>query len=464
MRKFMDRDFLLNNPTAVTLFHDYAEKQPIIDYHCHINPAEIAEDRHFSTITEAWLGGDHYKWRIMRANGVPESCVTGDSTPYEKFEAYAAALSRAVGNPLYHWTHLELQRYFGYDGVLNEKTAPEVWELCNKKLETLSVREMIRVSNVETIVTTDDPIDTLDAHRRIREEKSCSAAVLPGWRPDKAANIAKPGFCEYLAKLSNVSGIAIHSVADVCAALANRMDYFETLGCKVSDHGLDAIPYAPNSEAVAEKALAKALAGETVSPAEEEAYQYAVLRFLGREYAKRGWIFQFHYGAVRNANSRMFAQLGPDTGYDCIGMPGNAAKIAGFLDTLEKDGGLPKTILYSLNPNDNAMLDSIIGCFQGTEAAGKIQHGSAWWFNDTKVGMEDQLTSLANLSVLGNFVGMLTDSRSFLSYARHEYFRRILCNLLGEWAESGQLPADPAYLGGIAADISYRNAKRYFGF
>lgn len=464
MAKFMDEHFLLTNSAARILFHDYAAKQPIIDYHCHINPTEIADDHHFSSITEAWLGGDHYKWRIMRANGVPEEKITGSAPAYEKFIAYAASLSRAIGNPLYHWSHLELQRYFGYEGILNEKTAPEVWELCNEKLKTLSVREMIRVSNVETIVTTDDPIDDLAAHRRIQEEGTCSAAVLPGWRPDKAANIAKPGFVAYLGKLSAAAGIEIHRVDDVREALSKRMDYFEALGCKVSDHGLDAIPFAPGSEKLAEEALQTALSGGTVTPAQEEAYQFAILRFLGREYAKRGWVFQFHYGAVRNTNARMFAKLGPDTGYDCIGAPGNAAKIAGFLDTLEQDGSLPKTILYSLNPNDNAMLDSIIGCFQGSEIPGKIQHGSAWWFNDTKTGMEEQLTSLANLSVLGNFVGMLTDSRSYLSYTRHEYFRRVLCNLLGQWAESGQLPADPAALGGIAADISYNNAKRYFGF
>ena len=464
MRSFLDRDFLLDTQTGAALFHDYAEKQPIIDYHCHINPAEIADDRHFETITEAWLGGDHYKWRIMRANGVPEEYVTGSAPAYDKFLAYAAALSRAVGNPLYHWTHLELQRFFGYDGILNEKTAPLVWELCNEKLKTLSVREMIRMSNVETIVTTDDPADNLADHRRIRDEGSCPAAVLPGWRPDKAANIAKPGFTGYLRRLGDAAGLLIRSLDDLYAALSGRMDLFDSLGCRVSDHGLDAIPCAPGSESLAEGALRTALAGGSVSAAEEEAYQFAVLRFLGREYARRGWVFQFHYGAVRNTSSRMFAQLGPDTGFDCIGAPGNAAKIAGFLNTLEEDGGLPKTILYSLNPNDNAMLDSVIGCFQGTGARGKLQHGSAWWFNDTKTGMEEQLTSLANLSVLGNFVGMLTDSRSFLSYPRHEYFRRVLCGLLGRWAESGQVPADLEHLGGLAADISYGNAKRYFGF
>jgi glucuronate isomerase len=466
MKQFMDEDFLLSNETAKTLYHDYAEKMPIVDYHCHINPQEIAEDRQFSNITQVWLGGDHYKWRMIRSNGVDEKYITGDSTDREKFQKFAESLPRAIGNPLYHWTHLELKRYFGYDGVLNGDTAEEVWNLCNAKLQTkeLSVRGIIEQSNVKVIGTTDDPIDSLKWHKAIKEDSTCKVKVVPTWRPDKIMNIEKPTFAEYVSSLAKASGMEIKTVKDVCAALEKRLNHFEEMGCKASDHGMNYVIYNPASEAEVEEIFKKGLNGEALTQDEVDKYKYAVLMFLAKQYAKRGWVMQIHYGTIRDTNTAMFERLGPDTGFDCIGTPNCAEAITKFMDALNQTNELPKTILYSLNPIDNQMLDTVIGCFQGTEAAGKIQHGAAWWFNDTKTGMIDQMTSLANLSVLGNFVGMLTDSRSFLSYTRHEYFRRILCNLIGKWVENGEYPCDMETLGKMVQDISYNNAVRYFGF
>ena len=462
MKTFIDEDFLLKTKMAKTLYHDYVENLPILDYHCHIDPMEIADDRRFDDIAQAWLGGDHYKWRLMRANGVEERLVTGDAPGWEKFRAFAQTMPKALGNPVYHWAHLELCRYFGYEEVLNGDTAEEAWQVCNRQLKTLPVREIIRRSRVEAIVTTDDPADDLKAHSRLREDASCPAKVLPGWRPDKAINITKAGFREYIGRLSEAAGIAITDFDSLKEALRLRMDAFDAAGCGVSDHGLDYVPYMPGHEKEAQSALAVILkTGELPTPEAAEAYQFELLRFLAKEYARRGWVLQLHYGALRNTNSRMFDRLGPDTGYDSIGKSGDPERIAGFLNSLEREDALPKTILYSLNPNDNAMLDSIIGCFQ-KDRPGKLQHGAAWWFNDTKTGMEEQLKSLANLSLLGNFVGMLTDSRSFLSYTRHEYFRRILCNVLGTWAENGEVPADEKLLGDMARAISYGNAKEYF--
>jgi glucuronate isomerase len=466
MKQFMDEDFLLSNETAKTLYHDYAEKMPIVDYHCHINPQEIAEDRQFSNITQVWLGGDHYKWRMIRSNGVDEKYITGDSTDREKFQKFAEALPKAIGNPLYHWTHLELKRYFGYDGVLNGDTAEEVWNLCNAKLQTkeMSVRGIIEKSNVKLIGTTDDPIDSLKWHKAIKEDSTCKVKVVPTWRPDKIMNIEKPTFAEYVSSLAKVSGMEIKTVKDVCAALEKRLDLFAEMGCKASDHGMSYVIYNPADEAQIEKIFTKGLNGEALTQDEVDKYKYAILIFLAKQYAKRGWVMQIHYGTIRDTNTAMFESIGPDTGFDCIGIPNCAEAITKFMDALNQTDELPKTILYSLNPIDNQMLDTVIGCFQGTEAAGKIQHGTAWWFNDNKTGMIEQMTSLANLSVLGNFVGMLTDSRSFLSYTRHEYFRRILCNLIGTWVENGEYPCDMKTLGKMVQDISYNNAVRYFGF
>ena len=461
---FIHDDFILQSETAKVLYHKYAENMPIIDYHCHINPKEIYENRKFENITQIWLGGDHYKWRLIRSNGVCENEITGDADDKTKFMHFAKMLPKAIGNPMYHWCHLELKRYFGYDGILNENTAEEVWNLCNAKLQedSMSVCSIIEKSGVKMIGTTDDPIDDLIWHKKIRDENKCTAKVLPSFRPDKAVNIDKAGFTDYIAKLAAAANIEINTAEDVKKALTLRLEYFCELGCAASDHGLDYVYYNEATDEEVEAIFKKAMNGETVTRDEAEKYKTAIMLHVGREYAKRNVVMQLHYGAQRNTNTAKFNKLGPDTGFDCISTYNCGEAITAFLNALEIDGLLPKTILYSLNPGDNQLLDTIIGCFQGTEAAGKIQHGSAWWFSDTKSGMEAQLESLANLSILGNFVGMLTDSRSFLSYTRHEYFRRILCNLFGKWVENGEYPADEAQLGQMVVDICYNNAKRYF--
>ncbi len=465
MKPFMDETFLLNNQTAVDLYEKYAKNQPIIDYHCHINPREIAENRQFDNITQVWLGGDHYKWRLIRSNGVPEEEITGSADDRTKFQRFAEALPKAIGNPMYHWTHLELKRYFGYQGILNGDTAETVWQLCNEKLKSpeLSVRGLITSSNVEAVGTTDDPADTLEWHRAIREDKTCKIRVMPTFRPDKAVNIDKPGFVEYIAKLGDVAGCKIDSVDTLEKVMLTRLDLFDEMGCRASDHGLDYIMYTPASDETVEEIFQKALRGEKVSPLETDQYKTRCMMFYGREYAHRGWAMQLHYGVQRNTNDYMFKRLGPDTGFDCISTRSCSEGITTFCNALASENALPKTIFYSLNPADNELLGTVLGCFQSTEACGKMQHGSAWWFNDTKTGMENQLISLANLSLLGNFVGMLTDSRSFLSYTRHEYFRRILCNLVGTWVENGEYPNDEKALAAIIEGVSYRNIKKYLG-
>ena len=466
MKAFMDQDFLLSTDTAKRLYHDYAEKMPIIDYHCHINPQEIAQDRSFDNITQVWLGGDHYKWRQMRSNGVEEAYITGDATDREKFQKWAETLEKAIGNPLYHWSHLELQRYFDCNTPLTGRTAEEIWNLCNEKLHdpALSVRGIIRQSNVRLICTTDDPIDSLEWHKKIAEDKDFDVKVLPAWRPDKAMNLEKPDYPDYISKLEAASGISIHSFADLKEALRSRLAFFDSMGCKVSDHGLNYVMYQPAPEEEIEAIFTKRLSGIMPSPDEELKFKTAFMIFAGREYHRLGWVMQLHYGAKRDNNRKMYQKLGPDTGYDCINTYGPSAQLADFLNALSETDELPKTILYSLNPGDNAAIGTIIGCFQDSGAVGKIQHGSAWWFADNKTGMIEQMTSLANLGLLSNFVGMLTDSRSFLSYTRHEYFRRILCDLIGSWVENGEYPCDFEVLGKIVQDISYNNAARYFGF
>ena len=457
-------DFLLTNETAKKLYHGYAKDMPIIDYHCHISPKEIFENRKFDNISQIWLGGDHYKWRLIRANGVPEEEITGSADDRTKFQHFADVLPKAIGNPMYHWTHLELKRYFGFDGILNSDSAQEAWELCNEKLHSdeLSVCSIIKNSNVSMIGTTDDPIDTLEWHQKIAESGCCSAKVVPSYRPDKAVNIDKAGFVDYIKALAAAAKMEIASAQDVKKALSDRLDFFCSLGCRATDHGLDYIPYAPADDAQVEAVFAKAMAGEKVSVEEADQYKTAIMVHLGREYARRGIVMQLHYGAQRNTNTAMFRKLGPDTGFDCISTRNCGEQITGFLNALQVDGLLPKTILYSLNPQDNELLATIAGCFQGTEAVGKIQHGSAWWFNDSKPGMEQQMKALAGVGLLGNFIGMLTDSRSFLSYTRHEYFRRILCNLLGTWVENGEYPNDEKTLGKMVQDICYNNAAAYF--
>lgn len=461
----MDDNFLLNNATATMLYHNYAKRMPIIDYHCHVSPKEIFEDKHFDNITQVWLSGDHYKWRLMRSNGVDEYYITGDASDYEKFEKFAQLLPKAIGNPMYHWCHLELKNYFGYTGVLNADTAKYVWELCNKKLQNpdMGVRGLIRKSDVAFIGTTDDPIDNLEYHKMIREDSSMSTIVAPSFRPDKAFNIEKDGWLDYINQLSKVSNVNITGLDSLKEALNKRIEYFNQCGCRASDHGLDFMIYNLDSDNVVDEIIKRGLSGEKVSMDEAEKVKTTLLIFCAKEYSKLGWVMQLHYNCLRNPNSAMFNKLGPDTGFDCIGPNNGSYKLSTLLDHLYANNSLPRTILYSLDASDNEFLDTLIGAFQSSECVGKMQHGSAWWFNDNKQGMRDQLISLANLSLLGNFIGMLTDSRSFLSYTRHEYFRRILCGLIGEWVENGEYPCDMITLGTLVEDICYNNAFEYFG-
>ena len=465
MKAFMDQNFILETETAQKLYHDFAAKTPIIDYHCHINPKEIAEDRKFENITQVWLGGDHYKWRFMRSCGVEEKYITGDASDYEKFCKWAECVGKAIGNPLFHWSHLELQRYFGYMGHLNKNTADEVWNLCNEKLQddSMSVRNLIRQSNVKFIGTTDDPIDTLEWHQKIKADDSFDVVVAPSWRPDKAMNIEKPDFADYLVKLAAAAGMdKIANFEDLKAALANRMDYFNANGCKVSDHALEYVMYAPATAEEIEAIFAKRLSGEAVTREEELQFKTAFMIYMGKKCNELDWGMQLHYGCKRDNNKFMYDKMGPDTGFDCINNYAPSAQLADFLNALIATNELPRTVIYSLNPNDNEAIGTILGCFQDSTAVAKIQQGSAWWFNDHKTGMQDQMISLANLGNLSGFVGMLTDSRSFLSYTRHEYFRRILCNLVGGWVENGEYPADMEMLEEIIKGISYYNAKNYF--
>lgn len=466
MRKFMDENFLLETETAAKLYHSFAEKMPIMDYHCHIEPREIYEDRHFDTITELWLGADHYKWRLMRWAGIEEHYITGDASDKEKFMKWAQTLEGAVGNPLYHWCHLELQRYFGYHGVLNERTAEEVWNLCNAKLQQkeFSARNLIRKSNVTLLCTTDDPADSLEWHRKLAEDTSFEVKVLPAWRPDKAIAIGKEDYKEYLLKLEEAAGMKIDGFAELMMALDKRMDYFASMGCKVSDHGLPYVMYAPVCSEDAERIFRGRMEGNMPTPAEEAQFMTVCMLELGRKYHKRNWVMQLHYGVKRDNNKRLFCAAGADAGADCIDNYTPSAQLADFLNALDETTQLPKTIVYSLNPIDNAAIGSVIGCFQGGGCTGKVQHGSAWWFNDHKNGMEEQLKSLAASGLLSSFIGMLTDSRSFLSYVRHEYFRRILCNLIGGFVERGEYPDDEETIGRMIERICYYNAMAYFGF
>ena len=466
MKAFLDKEFLLNTDAAKMLFHEAAEKQPIIDYHCHLSPREIWEDIRYDNITQVWLGGDHYKWRLMRSAGVPEKYVTGDAPDREKFEKYAEVLGKSIGNPLYHWSHLELRRFFGYEGILNKDTAGEVWELANAKLQSegYSARGLIRMSNVDTICTTDDPTDTLEWHEKLAEDKTFPVTVLPAWRPDRAMALEKATYPEYIAQLEAAAEMEIASFADLLEALHRRLDFFAAHGCKLSDHGMSHVTYAPAGRDEIEKIFEARMEG-TLPDAEAEAkFRYAFMIAMAAEYTEQDWVMQLHYGVRRDNNPAAFRALGPDTGFDCIDDCTPSAPLAAFLGALEDGGKLPKTILYSLNAPDNAAIDSILGCFQNDAAIGRIQHGSAWWFNDHFDGMSDQLKNLAAMGYLAGFVGMLTDSRSFLSYPRHEYFRRILCRIFGEWVEEGFYPEDYDTLKEIVADISYRNAKRYFAF
>ena len=475
MKAFMDKDFLLETETAKHLFHDYAENMPLVDYHCHISPREIYEDRRFNDLTEVWLGGrqsdgsyfgDHYKWRVMRSNGVSEEYITGDKPSYEPYYKFVEALQMAIGNPMYHWCNLELRKFFGYDKPLTPETAREAWDFCAEKLRTdpdLTVRGIIKKSNVAMIGTTDDPIDSLEWHEKIAADPSITVKVCPSFRPDKAINISKSGFADYIGKLAkSVGREKLESADEVKAALIERLEFFARMGCRASDHGLDYIPFRPAADEEVNDIFRKVMAGACPSVEEAEKYQTAILLCLGRAYHRLGIAMQIHYSCLRGVNTRLNRLLGPDTGFDMIAQNTCGGDIAALLAALDETGECPKTILYSLNPADNEQLGTLIGCFQSDEVPGKIQHGSAWWYNDTRSGMEAQMKSLANLGLLGNFVGMLTDSRSFLSYARHDYFRRIFCNLVGNWVENGEYPANEAILRRIVEGVSYENAARYF--
>ncbi len=453
---FWNEDFMLNGKTAKKLYHKYAEGLPIIDYHCHISPKEIAEDHRFSGITELMLGGDHYKWRAMRSFGIDEKYITGDAPDWDKFYAYASMLPSAIGNPLLHWTQLELKRYFGIDEMLTPASAKRIYDKANEMLASdgFTARGLIARSNVEVICTTDDPADDLSYHRAIKAS-GMMTRVLPAFRPDKAVNVHKDTFLPYIEKTG------AKTYGELLEWLRERINFFHENGCRLSDHGLDYVPYAEGDPA---PIFARALAGEKITREEAEIYQTALIRFCAREYCRRGWALQIHTGAIRNNNERAFAELGPDAGFDSINDPRVSENINRLLNSLDKTDELPKTILYSLNPNDNYTLATCMGNFQRPPYKSKIQLGSGWWFNDQRDGMEAQLRAFGNLGVLGCFIGMLTDSRSFVSYPRHEYFRRILCNLLGSFVDNGEYPADMDLLGKIVRGISYENAKAYFGF
>ncbi len=464
MKAFMDETFLLSTPTAERLFAA-CKNEPIFDWHCHLSPKEIYENKTPRDIAELWLGGDHYKWRGMRGCGVSEDYITGDKTPYEKFMAWAKCMPKFIGNPLYHWTHLELQRYFGITTPLNEKTADAIWNEANAKIAAggFEPRALIERSNVACVCTTDDPADTLEYHALIASDDSFHVQVRPAFRPDKALAIAAPTFLPWLAQLEKVYGAPVKTYAALKAALLSRIDFFETMGCRATDHAFNPVPFRRATDAELEVIFAKVLAGGCLSKAEAESYQTELLRFFAAEYKKRGWAMELHMGAMRNNNRRMFESIGPDTGYDSLADDMMAEKLSRLLDSLDYEGNLPKTILFTLNPKDNYVLGSMLGNFQNDEAASKIQFGTAWWFNDNIDGMRAQIAALGNLGVLANFVGMVTDSRSFLSYPRHEYFRRILCEFIGNLVENGEYPADFETLEQTVKDISFGNAKAYFG-
>ena len=463
MREFMCDDFLLMTDTAKTLYHNYAKNMPIYDFHCHLNPKEIYENKKYKNITEVWLGGDHYKWRAMRSNGVDEKYITGDADDKEKFMKWAETIDECYGNPLFHWTHLELKRFFGIDLVLSKETAEEVWNLTNEKLATdkFTARELIKMSNVKTLCTTDDPIDSLEYHIALKEDKSFDVVVNPAFRPDKGIRIEKDEFIPWFNRLEEIYGEKIDSIDKYTSALESRIEFFHQVGSRISDHALDPVVFEKGTKEEVNAILLKKLAGEELTEKEVKQFKTYVMIFLGKEYAKRKWVMQIHVGCIRNNSTRMFNKLGADTGYDAIDDELFLRALSKLLDTLDTTDELPKTIIYNLNPRDNEAIGTLIGCFQDGKTPGKIQFGSGWWFLDQKDGMTRQMTALANLGLLSRFVGMLTDSRSFLSYTRHEYFRRILCNLLGDWVERGELPNNIERLGKMVENICYNNVNNY---
>lgn len=463
MKPFMDEDFLLSNETAKKLYHDHAEKMPVFDFHNHLNVQEIYEDRKFDNIAKVWLSGDHYKWRALRANGIDEERITGEASWKEKYDAWAKTVPETFGNPLYHWTHLELKRYFGIHKTLSPETGEEIYQVCNEYLEKdeYSVRNLLRKMNVKALCTTDDPADDLKYHRLLKEE-GFDITVLPTFRPDRVLNPSKPDFTEYIGKLSQSAGMSIHTLDELLEALDKRACYFGEIGCRVSDHGLDGDIYEPCSRDRAEEVFHKALEKKPLTSQEIRQYRGCVLTALGRIYSRLSWVMQLHIGAVRNNSRRMFEKLGPDTGFDSIDDPVYAKQLNGLLSGMDYTGDLPKTILYCLSSKDFEMLASLAGNFQDGSLKGKIQLGAAWWFLDQKRGMEAQLDVLSQIGLLSGFVGMLTDSRSFLSFPRHEYFRRILCNYVGQVVENGEYPKDYGFLGRMIENICYYNGVSYF--
>ncbi|MGC0893203.1 glucuronate isomerase [Pantoea agglomerans] len=466
MSRFMTEDFLLDTEFARRLYHDYAKDQPIFDYHCHLPPQQIAENYRFANLYDIWLKGDHYKWRAMRANGVAEAFCTGNASDREKFDAWARTVPHTIGNPLYHWTHLELRRPFGItDTLLSEKTADSIWHRCNELLaqDSFTTRGIMQQMKVKMVGTTDDPLDDLRHHRALADDASFSVKVLPSWRPDKAFNIEAETFLPWIETLEQLTDISVQRFDDLRSALHQRLDHFAAHGCKVSDHALDVVCYAEADDATLDAILARRRSGAAPNPQEAAQFKTAVLVWLGSEYARRGWVQQYHIGALRNTNPRQYQLLGPDVGFDSINDQPLAEPLARLLGAQNLNNALPKTILYCLNPRDNEVLATMAGNFQGEGQAGKMQFGSAWWFNDQLDGMQRQMTQLAQIGLLSRFVGMLTDSRSFLSYTRHEYFRRLLCQMIGRWVEQGEAPADEALLGQMVQNICFNNARDYFG-
>ena len=467
MKSFMNEDFLLTNEVSKELYHGIAKKLPIIDYHCHIEAKDIYNDVEFENITQMWLYGDHYKWRFMRACGIEEMYITGNASDYEKFKKWAQALEIAIGNPLYHWSHLELKRYFGIEEHLSIENVDDVWETCNTKIkeEKMSARAIMKQSNVTLICTTDDPLDTLEWHKKIAEDSTITTQVLPAWRADGVIEVTKDEYLEYIEKLATISKVTIDSYKTLLDALCERMDFFVSCGCSICDHGLDYIMYNPCSENEIQQIFSKRLLGNTLTEDEVLKYKTRIMLDLVKEYNKRNWVMQLHFNVRRNNNEKQWKEIGVNTGFDCIDNHAPISDMSLFLNELCVHDNLPRTILYSLNPTANAAIDSLIGCFNdATCKVGKVQHGSAWWFNDHYEGMKSQMVSLASIGSLANFIGMLTDSRSFLSYTRHEYFRRILCELVGNWIYSGEFANDKRIIERIIKGISYNNAIEYFNF
>lgn len=464
MSRFDTETLLLTSKSARKLYYDYAAQMPVFDYHNHLNPQDIAENRQFRNLTEIWLDGDHYKWRALRWLGVEEELITGNASDKDKFMVWAKNVPRMVGNPLYHWTHLELSRYFGIQERLTEHNAEEVWNRCNERLQEPSLRAagILEKFKVKVACTTDDPVDQLEFHRSIKQNPDIKAVVAPAFRPDRVLDITHAGFADYVQELGEVANVLVDTYAGLIDGLEKRMAYFHEQGCRLSDHGFGAFPYTATTEKEAADIYSKAMQGVTITPEEESKYRTFTLLALGRMYRARGWAMQLHIGAIRNNNARMFAKLGKDSGYDSILDFHLAASLNAFLSELDRNHELPKTIVYSLYSSQYEMIAATIGNFQSAEAEGKLQLGSAWWFHDQKEGMLQQLKALSSIGLISTFVGMLTDSRSFMSFPRHEYFRRVLCGLFGEWIKDGELPADYDYIGGIIQDICYRNAERYF--